>query len=251
MTKSAEHRADSRTLVLGGIRSGKSRMGGIHADRDGGRCATSPPARWLTTSSPGRSASAEHRSRRPSDWCTVETGDVAGELRAHPGQPTLVDDLGGWLTARAGRTRLGYGSGADDDIDDLAAAVEAFTAPLVLVSPEVGSDAWCRPTGRRPVVSPTSRARSISDWPDCCDQVVLVVAGQPLWVKSAAGSGGAALMEFDEVPVARRPGRRGGPPPPGVADQAAPARWAGWRICRCGCRPARAIAPHSNSSGPE
>ncbi|MCX6481146.1 MAG: bifunctional adenosylcobinamide kinase/adenosylcobinamide-phosphate guanylyltransferase [Mycobacterium sp.] len=186
MRKSAEHRADSRTLVLGGIRSGKSawaestltEMAGVRY------IATGPVAdheqSWTQRIS-------EHRSRRPSDWCTVETGDVAGELRAHPGQPTLVDDLGGWLT-RVLDGRGWDGSGADDDVDELAGAVETFTAPLVLVSPEVGLS----------VVAPTAAGRLFTDelgrlnqrLAGLCDQVVLVVAGQPLWVKSAAGSGG-------------------------------------------------------------
>ena len=130
---------------------------------------------------------SEHRSRRPSDWSTVETGDVAGELRAHPGRPTLVDDLGGWLT-RVLDGRGWDGSGADDDVEQLVSAVETFTAPLVLVSPEVGLS----------VVAPTAAGRLFTDelgrlnqrLAGLCDQVVLVVAGQPLWVKSEAGSGG-------------------------------------------------------------
>lgn len=129
----------------------------------------------------------DHRSRRPSDWSTVETADVAAELRRDPGVPTLVDDLGGWLThVLDGR---GWdGSRADDDVDDLLAAVEACTAPLTLVSPEVGLS----------VVAPTAVGRLFADelgrlnqrLAGLCDQVVLVIAGQPVWVKSAVTAGG-------------------------------------------------------------
>ena len=42
---------------------------------------------------------AEHRDRRPPHWSTVETDDVAGQLRRSPDTATLVDDIGGWLTA--------------------------------------------------------------------------------------------------------------------------------------------------------
>lgn len=187
MRKSAEHRADSRILVLGGIRSGKSAwaeatLTGMAAVRyiATGAVADNEPS-WMQRI-------GEHRGRRPSDWSTVETGDVAGELRAHPGRPTLIDDLGGWLTGVLDG-RGWDGSPVDDDIDELVGAVETFTAPLVLVSPEVGLS----------VIAATAAGRLFADelgrlnqqLAGVCDQVVLVVAGQPLWVKSQAGSGGA------------------------------------------------------------
>ncbi len=56
--------------------------------------------------------------------------------------PTLVDDLGGWLTGTLDRHH-GWDGGSVPvavraEIDDLLAAVGAFASPLVLVSPEVG-----------------------------------------------------------------------------------------------------------------
>lgn len=171
-----------RTLVLGGIRSGKSQWAESALPR--GKCvryiatgtATDGDAAWARRV-------AAHRDRRPTTWSTVETVDVAAELHARPDIPTLVDDLGGWLTAVLDRGGWQGGS-ITDDVDDLVAAVGAATAELTLVSPEVGLT----------VVPATESGRRFADelgvlnqrLAGCCEQVVLVVAGQPMWVKPAA-----------------------------------------------------------------
>lgn len=123
---------------------------------------------------------AVHRQRRPSDWTTIESADVATQLRTGPDAPVLVDDLGGWLTAT-----LDCRGWADEpiteDVDQLVAAVGSFKSPLVLVSPEVGLT----------VIPPTAAGRRFADElgvvnqriAECCERVVLVIAGQPLWVK--------------------------------------------------------------------
>ena len=95
-----------RTLVLGGIRSGKSRWAESALSRQ-------PAVRYLATGphggddEPWARRIAEHRSRRPASWSTVETADVATELSADPHTATLVDDLGNWLTADAGPSVAG------------------------------------------------------------------------------------------------------------------------------------------------
>ena len=168
-----------RTLVLGGIRSGKSRW--AEEAVSGGE-----PVRYIATgcSEDGDPAwtqrIADHRLRRPSGWQTVENPDVAGLLRADPHTPVLVDDLGGWLTAVLDR-RGWDGTSIRDDVDDLVGAVRTFPATLALVSPEVGLT----------VVPGTAAGRRFADelgtlnqrLADCCERVVLVVAGQPVWVK--------------------------------------------------------------------
>ncbi|MCX2933299.1 bifunctional adenosylcobinamide kinase/adenosylcobinamide-phosphate guanylyltransferase [Mycobacterium sp. CVI_P3] len=168
-----------RTLVLGGIRSGKSRwaeeiMAGDSSVRyvATGAGADADPS-WAQRV-------AEHRSRRPGSWNTAETADVACLLRDDAHTATLVDDLGGWLTAALDRRGWDCGSVASD-VDELVRAVEGFAAPLVLVSPEVGLT----------VVSATASGRRFTDelgtlnqrLARCCEQVVLVVAGLPVWVK--------------------------------------------------------------------
>lgn len=168
-----------RTLVLGGIRSGKSRWAET-------AFAGEPVVRYVATGAPADGDPtwarrvAEHRDRRAESWRTVETADVAAVLRDDPATATLVDDLGGWLTAALDRRGWDGGS-VTADVDELVTAVDGFTAPLALVSPEVGLT----------VVAATASGRRFTDelgtlnqrLAQCCEQVVLVVAGLPVWVK--------------------------------------------------------------------
>ena len=174
-----------RTLVLGGIRSGKSRWAEsalTESPTAGGTVCYVATGSTAGSDPDWEQRIAAHRHRRPPGWHTVETADVAAQLRANPAPPTLVDDLGGWLTAVLDRRGWDGGS-ADADVEDLAAAVAATTAELVLVSPEVGLT----------VVPATKAGRRFADelgtlnqrLADCCDRVVLVVAGQPLRLKPA------------------------------------------------------------------
>ena len=179
-----------RTLVLGGIRSGKSRWAeetiakALPADQ---------PVRYLAAGLAGDTDPAwarriaEHRSRRPAHWSTVETDDITTQLRRSPDTPTLIDDLGAWLTGTLDRNNAwDDGSAAApvrETIDDMLAAVGAFGSTLVLVSPEVGLT----------VVPATASGRRFADelgslnqrLAGLCDQVVLVVAGQPVPIKPA------------------------------------------------------------------
>jgi adenosylcobinamide kinase/adenosylcobinamide-phosphate guanylyltransferase len=170
--------------VLGGIRSGKSRWAeAAIADQ----LTPDQPVRYLAT---GEAANAdpawwrriaEHRDRRPPHWSTVETDDIATQLRQSPGTPTLVDDIGGWLTAVMDRHHAWKGGSVLVDVDDMLAAVAEFCSPLVLVSPEVGLT----------VVPTTESGRRFADelgmvnqrLAVLCDRVVLVVAGHPLPIK--------------------------------------------------------------------
>jgi len=168
-----------RTLVLGGIRSGKSRwaeeaLASTHSVR---YIATGP-----TTDSDAAWARRiiDHRQRRPPHWITVESADVATQLRADPDIPALVDDLGGWLTATLDH-RCWDDAPINPEVDDLVAAISGFHAPLALVSPEVGLT----------VVPMTAAGRRFTDelgalnqrLAACCERVVLIVAGQPVWIK--------------------------------------------------------------------
>ncbi len=171
-----------RVLVLGGIRSGKSEWAeSVIAQSVGEEDAV----RYLATGPVTDDADWEarvsgHRARRPRHWSTVETADVATHLRADS-TPTLVDDVGGWLTAAMDRAHAWTGGSVSADTDALVAAVAAYEACLVLVSPEVGLT----------VVPETAAGRRFADelgvlnqrLADLCDRVVLVVAGQPLAVK--------------------------------------------------------------------
>ncbi len=175
-----------RTLVLGGVRSGKSRWAEAALTES---LKTDQPVHYLAT---GRVADSDpawrqrvdaHRDRRPPHWSTVETDDVAEQLRRSPNIPTLVDDIGGWLTATLDRRRAWESGCISEDIDELTTAVVEFNAPLVLVSPEVGLT----------VVAATTSARRFTDELGAlnqrlgalCERLVLVVAGHPLPIKQS------------------------------------------------------------------
>ena len=172
--------------MLGGIRSGKSRWA---EDAIAGAPPPSQPVRYLAPGPVPRADAdwsrrvAEHRSRRPAHWSTVETADIATYLRQRPHRPTLVDDLGGWLTCTMDLLGSWEGGSVAGPVGDLLAAVGDFGAPLVLVSPEVGLT----------VVPATASGRRFADelgslnqrLAAVCDHVVLVVAGQALEIKRA------------------------------------------------------------------
>src|SRR5205814_4417167 len=163
----------SRVLVLGGIRSGKS-------DLAESLVAEVGTVRYVATATPDADDAewtarlAAHRARRPAEWATEEIGGDPSRLtgllaEAKPDEAVLVDDLGGFLAAGGGP-------------EGLAEAVSACPAArLVVVSPEVGLS----------VVPPTAAGREFADRigelnravADACDAVVLVVAGQPSWLK--------------------------------------------------------------------
>jgi nicotinate-nucleotide--dimethylbenzimidazole phosphoribosyltransferase len=172
--------------VLGGIRSGKSEFAESLV-------ATASRVRYVATAAghghddPEWAARLDdHRLRRPDAWATEETGADPARLAeviagAHPDETLLVDDLGGWVTVLLDPTH----QPADDTatIAELAAAVRACAARLVLVSPEVGlSLVPATPVGRAFADALGSTNQAIAA---ACDSVVLVVAGQPTWLKPA------------------------------------------------------------------
>jgi adenosylcobinamide kinase/adenosylcobinamide-phosphate guanylyltransferase len=161
----------SRVLVTGGTRSGKS--------AEAERRVTGRDVTYVATSLP-RPGDADwaarvaiHRSRRPADWRTVETLDVAGLLRtALPSDTLLVDCMSLWLAARMDSADLAA------EVDDLIAAWRETDATVVLVTSEVGSA----------VHAPTREGRAYADALGSLngrlaaesDETWLVVAGCPL-----------------------------------------------------------------------
>jgi adenosylcobinamide kinase / adenosylcobinamide-phosphate guanylyltransferase len=172
-----------RTLVLGGIKSGKSRWAEAAIAESLGPV---DPVRYLATGTVTDTDPAwlrriaQHRDRRPGHWSTVESDDIPIHLRQPPAAPTLIDDVPGWLTAVLDRRGWENGS-VSADVDEMLAAVTSFDAPLVLVSHEVGLT----------IVAPTVSGRRFTDelgalnqqLAALCDRVVLMVAGQPLQIK--------------------------------------------------------------------
>ena len=137
----AARRAFTTTLVTGPVRSGKSR----HAEDllwrsesvtyvATGRRATPDDPEWSRRV-------ADHRTRRPGSWRTLETADVASAVDAAT-EPVLVDCLGTWLTAlvdEAGWDDLVVAAGAVRAAGDrLVESLCAATVPVVVVTNEVG-----------------------------------------------------------------------------------------------------------------
>ncbi|MGW5520715.1 bifunctional adenosylcobinamide kinase/adenosylcobinamide-phosphate guanylyltransferase [Gordonia sp. NPDC003950] len=170
----------TRTLVLGGVRSGKSRYAeSLLADRSdvtvvAAGAASDGDAEWAARV-------AEHR--RPAAWVTVETTDVTAALREATG-PVLVECLGTWLTARMDLHRA-WDSGDLTAVEaDVAGLVSAWTAcpqPVVAVSNEVGSGVV--PAAESGRLFRDALGRLNTAIADASESVVLMVAGQPLSVK--------------------------------------------------------------------
>jgi nicotinate-nucleotide--dimethylbenzimidazole phosphoribosyltransferase len=175
-------------LVLGGIRSGKSEFAeSLVADAPDVRYVATGPAPDPAQDPDWERRVAAHRERRPAGWTSEETGTDPGRLvallaEAKPEETVLVDDLGGWLTAVLGET--GWSAEATrGPVAALTDAVRECVARLVVVSPEVGlSVIPATDSGRAFADAVGAANRAIAD---VVDGVVLVVAGQPSWLKRA------------------------------------------------------------------
>ena len=174
-------RAGGRTLVLGGARSGKSTFAEsmLAAESHVTYVATS----GIRSGDPEWDARvAAHQLRRPPNWTTLETTDLATVLgEASADDALLVDCLTLWLTAvmdDAGSwTERDWEPPVTAAVDTLVEALRATKARVVLVSNEVGSG----------VVPQSSAGRRFRDalgvlnsrTAGACEHVVLVTAGIP------------------------------------------------------------------------
>ncbi|MGW1476034.1 bifunctional adenosylcobinamide kinase/adenosylcobinamide-phosphate guanylyltransferase [Streptomyces olivaceus] len=177
-----------RTLVLGGARSGKS----VEAER---RLESFPDVLYVATGGT-RGGDTEwaarvcaHRERRPGSWRTAETCDLV-PLLEDAGPPLLVDCLSLWLTdamdAVGAWDDAEWADGGEralrDRMRELTEAVRATRRTLVAVSNEVGSG----------IVPATASGRRYRDelgrlnaaFAAECEQVLLVVAGRALVLRS-------------------------------------------------------------------
>lgn len=184
-----------RSLVLGGIRSGKSAWAEARLDREAkvtyvATSASRPDdAGWVARI-------GAHRSRRPASWSTVELGgsDGLAPLLAAAGEDDvlLVDDLGGWLTASLDRTGAWWEAEGRAplpviaDCELLTGAWLHCRATVVAVSPEVGMSVV--PPTRAGGLFADLLGRLNQDLAATSDEAVLVVAGQPLWLRGASTS---------------------------------------------------------------
>jgi adenosylcobinamide kinase/adenosylcobinamide-phosphate guanylyltransferase len=179
-----------RTLVLGGVRSGKSHV----AERLLAGVASVTYVATGPVPSPDDPEWTErvrlHRERRPTGWTTVESTDLAGELRRAT-TPVIVDCLGTWLTSvlddlgawdAPGDTEALWRKRFDQVIDELVEAWHAVRVPVVAVTNEVGAG----------VVPATASGRLFRDELGrlntrlslASERVLLVVAGRAIDVSS-------------------------------------------------------------------
>lgn len=172
------------TLILGGARSGKSRLA---------QQLALPAARvvYVATAQAGSDAEmaeriAQHRANRPAEWRTIEgplgLADAVVEA-AHEADAVLVDCLTVWLS----NIFFEHRDSAPSQIEQIAYAElqriadAARGCHVILVSNEVGC-------GTVPQAALTRTFRDaqgrLNQWAaETADEVILTVAGLPLHLK--------------------------------------------------------------------
>lgn len=164
------------SLVLGGASSGKS----LFAE---GLIARTQLSRvYIATAQlhddEMRAKAARHRAQRGPGWRTIEEPlDLAGALgRITPDEVVLVDCATLWLT-----NHMLAGADPQAVSDDLLLALATCSAPVVVVSNEVGSGIVpATELGRRFQTAQGQLNRQLAG---AADLAVLVVAGLPLTLK--------------------------------------------------------------------
>ena len=183
----------TRTLLLGGARSGKSGLAERLARASGKDVV------YVATSYAGDAEMAariaHHRARRPSDWTTVEEATaLASALRAQcaPGRIVIVDCLTLWLTNLMFSAHQEFPEVGPIDLPPLfeaerAALLDWLNAPptgdVVFVSNEVGMGIV--PYGAVSRAFADEAGRLNQDVAARCDRVLFVAAGLPLALKGA------------------------------------------------------------------
>lgn len=177
-----------RTLILGGVRSGKSRHAEHLAVQHGGSVAV------IVTADAGdeemAARIAAHRARRPAHWRVIEEPIALGRALlqlARPDTVVIIDCLTLWLSNVLTRSE---GRLLEPESAALLAALRSAAGSVILVSNEVGAG----------VVPVNELARRFTDATGslhqrlaaACDRVVWMVAGLPLTVKAPQAGGSSA-----------------------------------------------------------
>jgi adenosylcobinamide kinase / adenosylcobinamide-phosphate guanylyltransferase len=169
-------------LILGGARSGKSRLAEKLATD------STLPVTYIATSQPldgeMNERVAHHRQRRPAEWGLIEEPiELARVLRenAAPDRFLLVDCLTLWLT---NLLMLENPKRLTQEREALLQALASLPGEIVFVSNETGM-------GVVPLGELTRRYVDEAGWlhqalAERCQRVVLTVAGLPLTLKGTA-----------------------------------------------------------------
>jgi adenosylcobinamide kinase / adenosylcobinamide-phosphate guanylyltransferase len=170
------------TLVLGGVRSGKSRYAQSEAARFSRVTFVATAKR---SDAEMRRKIAAHRRERPKEWKTVEVSagalDAVIRREGQKAEVLLVDCLTTYCGGLLSRSRSE--SGRRGHVEALVNAIRATPASLLIVSNEVGSG----------VVPAFKSGRLFRDLlgemnqqvARVADRVVLLVAGIPIAVKGS------------------------------------------------------------------
>lgn len=167
-----------RDFVLGGARSGKTRLALDRAEAS--RLAPVMVATAQAWDDEMAARIAAHRAERGPAWTTIEEPhDLAGVLvrEAAPDRVLVVDCLTLWLS-----NRVFADADVEAEIARLVAALAEVGGPVVLVSNEVGLG----------IVPENALARRFRDLQGAlnrrvaaaCDRVTFVAAGLPLVLKA-------------------------------------------------------------------
>jgi adenosylcobinamide kinase/adenosylcobinamide-phosphate guanylyltransferase len=177
------------TLVLGGVRSGKSRYALQLAAR--AQRVTFLATAERREDEEMRHKIEKHRAARPQHWTTIEEPlNLAAVIGSVGNRDLLLIDC---LTLFAGKLLDVYGDNSAAiaaSVDGLCAALEAASCAVILVSNEVGS-------GVVPAFELGRRYRDLLGEINqrvaaIADHVVLMVAGLPLTLKGTGSTGARA-----------------------------------------------------------
>lgn len=169
-----------KTLILGGVRSGKSRLAERLAAESG------KPVTYIATATARDDAEmadriVAHQVRRPADWTVVEEPiALAAALRTHAraGGCLLVECLTLWLTNLLVDDDA---AALDREQPALLAALDELPGDLILVGNETGMGVV--PLGELTRRYCDTAGRLHQDIAARCERVLLTVAGLPLALK--------------------------------------------------------------------
>ena len=171
------------TLLIGGVRSGKSRFAVDLAKRFKGRIV------YLATCQPKdremRQRIAHHQQERPTQWRTIEhPANLASTLVRLDGRAdgAIVD----CLTMYVSELLMGRKSDTaiQERVQQLCETIQTRPYPVIMVTNEVGSGVVpVHPLGRR-FRDVAGLANQIAA--RCADQVYVLVAGIPMLIKKPA-----------------------------------------------------------------
>jgi adenosylcobinamide kinase / adenosylcobinamide-phosphate guanylyltransferase len=180
--------ADPLVLVLGGTRSGKSRLGlQLTKGYAGAGRAWFLATAWRGDPELERRID-RHRRDRPEEWPTIEVGTVlaAAVAGAHGSEPVLIEGLTLWLSALVGDELTDPDPILDGPVADVLDAIRRHEGPVVVVSDEIGLGSVPMHPGARAFRDLVGLVHQ--RFAAQADEVRLVVAGLSVTLKARAES---------------------------------------------------------------